>query len=305
MRKLGDKSNLRTELSTLHKLLALLTVFIWGSNFVVIKTGLNHWPPFLFTALRFFFAAFPLVLFLQRPNIGWLKLILYGLFIGVGQFGLLFWAMGSDISPGLASLVIQLQVFFTIILSVLILGEHIKHYQTLALLISFVGIFVIGFYSDGDATLLGIVLTLLAALAWAAGNILIKSIGKVGIIEFLSWSSLFAIPPLALISYFTETPEVMVMAITTAPPSAWLAVLWQTIGNTLIGYGIWNYLLNQYPAATMTPWALLVPVFGMSASSLLLTESLQWWKIIAATLVLSGLLINLHFSKREFAKKSR
>lgn len=221
--------------------------------------------------------------------------------MGVGQFGLLFWAMGSDISPGLASLVIQVQVFFTIILSVLMFAERIRYYQIVALLIAFVGIFIIGFYSDGDVTLTGVVLILLAALAWAVGNVLIKSIGKVGIIAFLSWSSMFAVPPLLLISYLAESPELMSIAITTAPASAWFAVLWQTVGNTLIGYGIWNYLLNQYPAAVMTPWALLVPVFGMGASSLVLSESLPWWKIMAAALVFSGLLINLHYSKRQQA----
>ena len=289
-------------MSTFHKLLALLTVFIWGSNFVVIKNGLEHWPPFLFTAIRFFFAAFPLVFFLPRPKTNWAKLILYGLFIGVGQFGLLFWAMESDISPGLASLVVQLQVFFTIILSIFIFGEQVKSYQYVALMISFLGIFVIGYYSNADATLLGIGLVLLAGVAWAFGNIVIKSIGKVNIIAFLSWSSLFSVPPLLLISYFAEGQEALVTVIKTAPLSAWLAVLWQTIGNTLIGYGIWNYLLNRYPAATVTPWALLVPVFGMSASSILLSETLPLWKLVAAGLVLLGLLLNMYYTKKNTAK---
>ena len=282
--------------------MALLTVFIWGSNFVVIKTGLEHWPPFLFTALRFFFAAIPLIFFLPRPMTSWSKLIFYGLFIGVGQFGLLFWAMENDISPGLASLVVQIQVFFTIILSIFMFNEQVRIFQYWALLISFLGIFVIGFYSDSDATLLGVVLILLAALAWAFGNIVIKSIGKVNIIAFLSWSSLFAVPPLLLISYFKETPDVIISAISTAPLSAWLAVIWQTIGNTLIGYGIWNYLLNKYPAAIVTPWALLVPVFGMSASSIILSESLPVWKLIAASLVLLGLLLNMYYSKKSSDK---
>ena len=282
--------------------MALLTVFIWGSNFVVIKTGLEHWPPFLFTALRFFFAAIPLIFFLPRPKTSWNKLIFYGLFIGVGQFGLLFWAMENDISPGLASLVVQIQVFFTIILSIFMFNEQVRIFQYWALLISFLGIFVIGFYSDADATLFGVVLILLAALAWAFGNIVIKSIGKVNIIAFLSWSSLFAVPPLLLISFFKETPEIIVATIYTAPLSAWLAVLWQTIGNTLIGYGIWNYLLNKYPAAIVTPWALLVPVFGMSASSIILSESLPVWKLIAASLVLLGLLLNMYYSKKSSEK---
>lgn len=289
-------------MTTTHKLLALLTVFIWGSNFVVIKIGLEHWPPFIFTTLRFFFAAVPLIFFLPRPKTSRTKLVLYGLFIGVGQFGLLFWAMVSDISPGLASLVVQFQVFFTIILSVFIFKEQVKLYQYWALLISFLGLFVIGFYSDGDATFLGVILILLAALAWAFGNIVIKSIGKINIIGFLSWSSLFAVPPLLLISYFKETPEVIILAISTAPLTAWFALLWQTIGNTLIGYGIWNYLLNQYPAATVTPWALLVPVFGISASSLLLSEPLPLWKLIATGLILSGLLINLYYAKKDIIK---
>lgn len=291
-------------MSTTHKLLALLTVFIWGSNFVVIKNGLEHWPPFLFTAIRFFFAAIPLVFFLARPNTTWTKLILYGLFIGVGQFGLLFWAMESDISPGLASLVVQLQVFFTIILSIFIFSEQVKLFQYGALAISFLGICIIGVYSSGDTNLFGIGLVLLAGVAWALGNIVIKSIGKVDIIAFLSWSSLFAVPPLLLISYFKESPEIIITAIHTAPLSAWLAVLWQTIGNTLIGYGIWNYLLNKYPSATVTPWALLVPVFGMSASSLLLSESLPLWKLIAAGLVLLGLLLNMFYSRKEIVKAS-
>jgi len=280
-----------------HKLLALLTVFIWGSNFVVIKNGLEHWPPFLFTALRFFFAAIPLVFFLPRPKTNWTKLILYGLFIGVGQFGLLFWAMNENISPGLASLVVQLQVFFTIILSVIIFKEQVKNYQYVALLISFLGIAVIAYYSNADATYFGIFLVLLAGLAWALGNIVIKSIGKVNIIGFLSWSSLFSVPPLLFISYHAESPEIMITAIKMAPLDAWFAVFWQTVGNTLIGYGIWNYLLNKYPSATVTQWALLVPVFGMSASTLLLSESMPLWKLIAASLVLFGLLLNMYYGK--------
>ncbi len=286
-------------MSNLHKILALLTVFIWGSNFVVIKAGLEHWPPFLFTTLRFFFVAIPLIFFLPRPNVSWSKIILYGLFIGVGQFGLLFWAMDNDISPGLASLVVQLQVFFTIILSIFLFGEQIRSNQFLALAISFLGIFVIGYFSDTDTTLLGVGLVLLAALAWAFGNIVIKSVGDINIIAFLAWSSLFSVPPLLLISIIKENPETILSALYNAPLGAWAALFWQTIGNTLIGYGIWNYLLNQYPSSIVTPWALLVPVFGISASSIILAEPLPPWKLVAASLVLLGLLLNLYFSKQK------
>jgi O-acetylserine/cysteine efflux transporter len=70
-------------------------------------------------------------------------------------------------------------------------------------------------------------------------------------------------------------------------------VVWQSIGNTLIGYGLWNMLLHRYSAATVTPWALMVPVFGMSASAALLSEPMPWWKLLAMGLIVGGLGLNL------------
>ena len=97
-----------------HLLLALAVVAVWGTNFVVIKWGLAELPPFLFATLRFALSAFPLLLFVRRPAVAWRKLAAFGVLLGVGQFGVLFYAMRADISPGLASLAIQIQVFFTI-----------------------------------------------------------------------------------------------------------------------------------------------------------------------------------------------
>ena len=78
----------------------------------------------------------------------------------------------------------------------------------------------------------------------------------------------------------------------------WAAVLWQAVGNTLFGYASWGWLLSRYPAATVAPMALLVPVFGMAASAWYLGESLPAWKLGAAALVLSGLALNLFGVRR-------
>ena len=74
---------------------------------------------------------------------------------------------------------------------------------------------------------------------------------------------------------------------------AWATVLWQSIGNMLIGYGIWNILLTRYPAASVAPWALLVPVFGMTTSWLWLDEAMPWWKLLAMMLIVAGLALNI------------
>ncbi len=276
-----------------HQLLAIFVALIWGTNFVFIELGLDDLPPFLFASLRFTFAALPLVFILPRPSVPWRHLIAYGVFIGFGQFGLLFWVMGSDMSPGLASLVIQVQAVFTILLALILFKEKIRLAQVLALAISFAGILLIALQGNTDATPIGLVVILIAALSWAAGNLVAKKSGKVNIIAFLAWSSMFAVPPLALMSYYYEGPSLIIHSLGSAPQQAWGIVLWQTIGNTLIGYGLWNLLLQRHAAALVVPWALLVPVFGMAASSIFLGESMPWWKWVAATFIIAGLVLNL------------
>ena len=277
---------------TTHLLLALAVVFVWGTNFVVIRWGLDGLPPFLFATLRFAFSALPWLLFVPRPNTPWPKLAAFGALLGVGQFGLLFLAMQGHISPGLASLVVQIQVFFTIGLSLALMGERVRGFQQVGLLLALAGLGVIALNLDAAVvTLLGLGLVVSAAFFWAGANLVVKSLGPVNMLHFMVWSSVFAVPPLLAISWLVEGPALMQSAITQATPLVWASVLWQALGNTLFGYGVWNWLLARHPAATVAPLALLVPVFGMGASALSLGESLPMWKLGAAALVLSGLAV--------------
>lgn len=285
-----------TSLPFKHFLLALAVVAIWGSNFVVIRLGLNALPPLLFAALRFGFAVLPAIFFLKKPDLTWRLLASYGLLIGVGQFGLLFLAMrgpNAAISPGLASLVIQTQVFFTLMLAMRVTREMVKPYQWLALLLAAAGIGVIASHTDGSATPLGLVMILAAAFSWACANMVGKRAGRVNMLAFMVWTSVFAVPPLLLLSLIFEGPALMAQGLARADGLTWAAVLWQAVGNTLFGYGVWGWLLARHAAATIVPMALLVPVFGMSTAAWVLGESLPGWKLLAAGLVLGGLALNL------------
>ncbi|MGB1010844.1 MAG: EamA family transporter [Thiolinea sp.] len=281
-----------------HQLIALMVTFIWGTNFAFIEIGLRELPPFLFAGLRFTLAALPLVFFLRKPEASWTQLASYGFLIGFGQFGLMFWAMQEDITPGLASLVIQIQVFFTILFAAVFFKESIHRAQWFALTICAAGLLLIILYTDGQTTLTGLALILVGALSWAGGNLIVKQCGQVNIIAFIAWSALFAIPPLLAMSFMFEGPAIVLSSIREAGLTSWSVLLWQTIGNTLLGYGLWNMLLNRYSAAVVTPWALLVPVFGMAASALMLAEPMQWWKFSATLLIISGLAINLWASRQ-------
>jgi len=287
-----------------HQLLAFIVTLIWGTNFVVIKYGLEELPSFLFTSIRFLLVAFPLVFFLKKPKASWLSIAAYGLFVGFGQFGLVFYALQNDISPGLTSLVLQIQVFFTIIFATFLFKESVAFSQWIALLISFTGIILIASNTGGDTTFFGLVLVVIAAMSWALGNLVVKKAGQIDIIAFLAYSSLFAAPALAFMSFTLEGWDLIRSSLQSATMTSVYVILWQTIGNTLIGYGLWNFLLSRYSAATVTPWALLVPVSGMAASYIMLDEPMPAWKLIAAVLVIGGLVINIYASTRRLKNAS-
>ena len=282
------------QLPVSHLLLALAIVAVWGTNFVVIKLSLGAFPPFLFAALRYIFALLPLVFFVPRPKVPWGNLCIYGLATGVGQFGVMFYAMDGYISPGLASLVIQTQVFFTIGFAMFFAKEGLKIYQAVAVGIAMIGLLTIAVHTDADTTFLGLALVLFSGLSWGVANTLSRRAGSINMLSYVVWASAFSIPPLLLISVIFEGGwQQISTSISSASYGAWAGVLWQSWANTLFGYAAWGWLLSKHPAAVVAPAPLLVPIFGMGASAFFLSEPLPLWKILAAGLVIIGLLINL------------
>jgi O-acetylserine/cysteine efflux transporter len=278
-----------------HLLLALAVVAVWGTNFVVIRLGLDAFAPFTFAALRYTFSFLPFIFFIRRPAVAWGKLAAFGALLGVGQFGLLFWAMRSDISPGLASLVIQSQVFFTIGLAAIIYRDRLRALQWPAFALAVGGLAIVASHASAKAgvTAFGVLLVILGAAAWAVCNLIARAAGRVDALGFMVWSSPFAAVPLWIIAVLQTGQQPIADSLANAGWVPWLAVVWQAVGNTLFGYGVWNWLLARHNASTVTPTALLVPVFGMTASALALHEGLPLWKLGAAALVMGGLAVNL------------
>ncbi|MBN9589287.1 MAG: hypothetical protein BGN85_03305 [Alphaproteobacteria bacterium 64-11] len=304
-------------LSLRDALLALAIVFVWGTNFVVIRLGLDALPPLFFATLRFGFVLLPAVFFLKRPRVDWGNMALYGLSVGAGQFGLLFIAMKGMISPGLASLVIQMQVFFTIGISLWRadargtaaaekLGGH--HLAGFALALAGMGVIAAnsGSHDGHGTTLPGLVLVLLAGLGWAISNQAAREAAQdarrrgepLNMLAYVVWAGFFALPALLALSLVMEGPAAIAAGLSRATAVSWAAVLWQSAGNTMFGYSCWAILLARYPAATIAPLSLLVPVFGFGASALLLGEPLPFWKIAATLLIMGGLAVNILWQRR-------
>ncbi len=287
-----------------HLLLALAIVAVWGTNFVVIKLSLHSFPPFLFAALRYTFAFLPLALFFPIPKVSWINLCIYGIAVGVGQFGVLYFAIDGRISPGLASLVIQTQVFFTIGFAMFFAKERLRRYQAIAVSVAMIGLVIIALHTDASTTFLGLALVVFAGLSWGVANTVSRRAGSINMLSYVVWASGFAIPPLFVMSYLFEGGwSHMSNSLASAPAGAWAGVLWQSWANTLFGYGAWAWLLSKHPAAVVAPAPLLVPIFGIGAAAYFLAEPLPPWKIEAAGLVIAGLIVNLFWPSIELKLK--
>jgi O-acetylserine/cysteine efflux transporter len=274
-------------------LLILLVVIVWGMNFVFIRLGLNALPPLFLCAVRFGLAAFPLVLFLPRPKAPLKYIFAFGFFNFAMQFGLLFSGMQHGLSPGLASLVAQVQVFFSIGLSFLIFRERPSLWKCLGALISFVGIGIVASHTQGGASLLGLVLTLTGAFCWAVGNIFSKKIDARSALALVAWGSLVAFPVMIVVSLIAEGPALIGASFEKATLTTVGAVFYIVYFSTHVGYGLWGYLLNKYPTAVVAPFTLLIPVVGFLSSAYFFGEELPGWKLEASVFVIAGIAFNL------------
>lgn len=286
-------------LSTADWLSAAAVVVIWGLNFVVMKVALQYFSPMLLGALRFTAASLPFLLFLPRPALPWRFIAVYGLAQGLGQFGFLFLALKLGMPAGMASVVIQTQAFFTLLLAGPLLGERGSSWQWIGLAVAGAGLAVIGSAhgaGPADMTLAGFVLTLGAALMWAVSNLVARhasATARYDALPFIAWSSLFPVLPFFALAAWTDGGAGAVVAqLQGARWPAWAAVAYLAVLATLLAYTLWTRLLQRHPAARVTPFSLLVPVVGLASAAAFLSEipSPAQWAGTAG--VLAGLLVN-------------
>ena len=300
-------------MTPIYTALAVLVTFIWGVNFTFIAWGLESFPPLMLTALRFFFTAVPLVFFLKPPKFN-RTLLIYAIGTFVMQYAFVFTAMHLGASAGLTALLLQIQIFITVLLAYFILGEAVSRMQIIGMLVGVLGLSVIALNLGGDMPLAGFVCILIAAIGWSFGNIASKQVSTqamqqgsdraiissntgrnkasaLSALALVVWGGLIACVILTLSSLIFETEAWQLATFNEASLKSWLSLGFIVYVSTLIGFGLWAHLLSQNTASKVMPFALLVPVFGMTTSVLLTGEVVTWWKMLAMILILSGLVL--------------
>lgn len=280
-------------------LLATLVALIWGFNFVVMKWGVTQVPPLLLLALRFALAAVPAILLVPRPAVPLRTIVAYGLTFGVVKFVALFFAFRLGMTAGVGSVLLQAQVFFTVLFAALLAGERPSHRQSAALALAAAGLGIIGWGSaSGTIGVLPFALVVAAAAAWGGANMISKTAGRFDPLAFVVWTSAAAAPPLLALSLLFEGPAAIATALAAMTPLAWGAALYLAWPVTLLALAIWSWLLARYEAAVIAPYALLVPVFGLGSAWLVLGEVPGTMSLTGSAVIVAALALNLGAARR-------
>ena len=276
----------------------LAVVVIWGMNFVVMKTGLRDFSPFQLGAARYVLAVLPAVLIVRPPRIHWKWVVLYGLFQGVGQFGLLFLALKVGMTAALASVLLQTQVFFTALFGFVLLHERaskpLQWGMGLAAggLVCFAMNYLAPAHSAVATTALGLGLTLCASAMWASSNIVARQVQQhykdYSPVAFVVWSSCVAIAPFTALSLAFDDPAIRWQWLD-ARASSWAAAAYLGWVATVLGYSLWTGLLKRHPANRVAPFSLGVPIVGLAAGVGLLGEVITPWQWAGIALVVAAL----------------
>lgn len=253
--------------------------------------------------MRYLFAAVPLVFFLPKPNVPWRHMIVYGMAMGFVQFGLLYPAIKLGLPAGLASLVMQSQAFFTLALAVVFLGERPLPSQIVGAIVAFGGLAVIGVERMTAAALIPLLMGVGSAIARPAATSSIAA-SAVNAVSFVAWTSLVPVLPLVLLSLVVEGPDAIAEGLRNATPTMALVVIYMAYGATIVGAGIWSYLLLRYPAGTVAPFSLLVPIVGFVSAYLAFAEHITVFEVVGAALVIIGLMLNVFGRRLSFSRVS-
>jgi O-acetylserine/cysteine efflux transporter len=269
--------------------LAAIAAVLWGLSFIASAVALEALSPPQLTALRFMIAAFP-ALVVARPPVAWTALVAIGLTLFAGQFLLLFVALATGLPPGLASVTQQTQVFFSVVLAAICLGDKPHRHSVVGMLVAFMGLGLIALSVGRTGPIAALAVGVAAAFSWAIGNVLIKRLGPVPILPLVAWLSLIPPLPALVVSLFYPGPGLF----TAMAGAGWAslgAVLYLGLAATLISYAIWGRLLTMYPTSVVAPFTLLVPVIGVTASALLLGERFTMLRASGMVLILCGVAV--------------
>jgi O-acetylserine/cysteine efflux transporter len=267
-------------------IMALFVPLLWGLGFVFAKGAINHFPPILLMAFRFSLTALVLVWFTPLPLGKFFQLFKIAIVAAAIQYSLTFTGV-KGLEAGLASIIVQLEVPFLVILGALLLREKPGYKKWIGIAISFVGVATMSQQDELSGSFISIALVLGGCFAWALGQVMIRKLKDVSGMQVTAWIAVFAAPQLFFMSAVFEDGQVE--AIRTANPLVWWTVLYLGLIMTCLGYYFWNTLIRHHDVSKVAPFLLLLPVFSVLGGNVFLGETITIEKFYGGATILLGI----------------
>jgi len=269
--------------------LILIICVVWGGNFTAAAQGMQHFSPFLFMVLRFALVLALLFPFLRKPPPGqWGLLVTVCLLIGGLHFTLMFWALSRSQDVSSVAIVQQTFIPMAVLLAITLMGERVGWKTLVAIFVAFLGVLVVGY----DPMVLGqtdvLIITLGSALFQALGSIYQRKIRGVGVLSFQAWSALIALPLLLAATLLTEQGQLE--SIRSAQWEAWASVCYSAVMASIVGHGLFFYLVQRHPVSSVMPYLQLTPIMAVIFGILIWGDRPGWRLLAGGALVITGIL---------------
>jgi O-acetylserine/cysteine efflux transporter len=268
-----------------HFLFLLLICTIWGFNFVAAKVGVGEMPPLLFVGLRFALVFALLIPFLKVAPGRMRDIAIIALFNGAIHFGLMFIGVALTAASVMA-VIVQLNVPFATVLSIVFLGETVKWRRWAGIAMTVLGVTIVSFDPHVFDSLTGVLFGAAAAMSGAIAAIYMRKLTNVGVFQLQSWTAAITAPSLLLASLVFETGQIE--AIANASWLGWGALLFTAFGASLIGHNGYYYLLQRYEVSLIAPLSLLSPILGVVFGIWVLGEPMTTRIVLGATVAFIG-----------------
>ena len=267
-------------------LLALLVPIVLGFGFPISKLAMDSFPPILLNGLRWSISGLIMFYFFPFPKDYFKKMLIIS-FIGCTlQYGLSY--SGLNIIGGTsATLFVQAEIPFGILIAYFLLGEKVPIKNIIGLIIAFVGIIILSGNPNLEGKMIGVIFILSAAFLWSLAQVIAKDVSeKIGGLALTAWLGIFAGPQAIFASFLIEGNSFEY--IYNATPQAWLILIYLGIGMNVIGYSCWYSVLSRNPVNNVMSVLLLFPITGLLTSIFILKETPNTYAYIGGAIIISG-----------------
>jgi O-acetylserine/cysteine efflux transporter len=270
--------------------LILIICTVWAGNFIAGANGMQHFSPFLFMVFRFGLVLLVLFPFIRRPPTDqWLRLISVCLLIGGLHFTLMFWALARSEDVSSVAIVQQTYIPMAVLLAIFLMKESPGWKTITATLLAFIGVLAIGFDPLVLRQIDVLAITLISALFQALGSIYQRGIRGVGVLNFQAWTAIIGLPVLLASSLLTETGQLEM--IRTVPWQAWASVAYSALAASLVGHGLFFYLVQRHPVTAVMPYLQLTPVLAVVFGVVIWGDRPGPRLLVGGVLVILGILL--------------